>query len=759
MLSVLIRAFSLRSRFIPYVHEFGLKAAITRAKIEFQNLKSKTFSQIENSEWQYLFELNPEVLVVTNDPHSPSHLYRVQNTVAAFWLLGKSAAWINRATFKSLKVTPRNVKIVILWRTSEKLEAYPSFNRENGITYIYDIDDLTFDSSAYNLDDAQGPKLIPKSAAKSLVGPVLQSQRDLISQVTAFTAPTGALLDSANLINEKVSLWPNVLAPADLELSEQLFLKKTTSINPTFTIGYASGSKTHNEDFETIVEPLKIFLTREPTARLEILGLLDLPSELQNFIAKGQIVFKPLVKQEELLHAIKEWDVNLAPLSLPNKYNDAKSELKWVHAGVLGIPTIASPSRSFGEVIEQSITGFLAFDTEDWVKYLGFLQDSSCREAVGLNARIRILETRTIESLASAIDQTISGIESPSRNKSVHPVKTIAWVLPNLPTGSGGHRNVFRLANSAGELGFKSIIVICNSHLGQSIDDFARLNYGDGLFQVTENIDTLEEVDFVVATHHSTVDLVSARANKNSRLGYVVQDFEPWFYPMGEEYLKALDTYTKKEFNLLCSGKWMSEKMEQVRGESVPFFEFPVDRDIYFPDSRSKQGIVFFAKPDTPRRLFAIGIESLRLVRKVLPNTKISLFGSSEELLHEYRDEFEVIGKLPTIQGVGELYRVHQVGLAFSTSNPSLVPVEMMSCGLPVIDVANEVTDAFYPEWISNNLLAEVNARDIAAKIIKLLCEEGSRDLSSNECKKFAETFPNSEMLLPIVKEWISNAN
>ena len=759
MLSVVIQALSLKSRFIPYMHEFGLRAAISRAKIEFKKLKSKSFSQIEIPEWQNLFELNPEVLVVTNDPHSPSHQYRVQNTVAAFWLLGKSAAWINRATFKSLSATPRNVKFVILWRTSEKLEAYPSYNRENGITYIYDIDDLTFDSSAYNLDCVHGLKLIPESAAKSLVGPVLQSQRDLISQVSAFTAPTRALLDSAKVINENVSLWPNVLAPSDLGLSEQLFLKKKTSVNTTFTIGYASGSKTHNEDFETITEPLKIFLTREPTAILEILGLLDIPSELQEFLAKRQIVFKPLVKQEDLLDAIKEWDVNLAPLSLPNKFNDAKSELKWVHAGILGIPTIASPSRGFRDVIEQSINGFLAADTQDWVKSLEVLRDRAHREAIGLNARVKILETRTVESLASAIHETISGIEFPGINKSEHPVKTVAWVLPNLPTGSGGHRNVFRLANSAGTLGYKSIVVICNSNVGQSIDDFARLNYGDGFFQVTENVDILEEVDFVVATHHSTVELVSSRAHPNSRLGYVVQDFEPWFYPMGENYLKALGTYTKKEFNILCSGKWMSEKMAKVRGESVPFFEFPVDREIYFPDSKTKHGIVFFAKPDTPRRLFDLGIESLRLVRKVLPNIKISLFGSSEEQLHEYRNEFEIVGKLPTIQGVGDLYRIRQVGLAFSTSNPSLVPVEMMSCGLPVIDGANEVTEIFYPEWISNNLLAEVNAQDIATKLIKLLCDEEFRELSSNECKKFASSFPNAEMLLPIVKEWISNAD
>jgi glycosyltransferase involved in cell wall biosynthesis len=758
MLSFLPKAFGLRSRFFPYLRDFGLRAAISRSWIEFRKLKNRTFSEIKNLEWQNLFELNPEVLVVTNDPHSPSHQYRVQNTVTALWMLGMNSAWINRATFKSLKVLPRNVRIVILWRTSEQLETYPSFNHENGIIYIYDIDDLTFESSAYNLGSVHGLQLIPSSAAKSLMGPVLQSQRELISQVSAFTAPTKVLLDSASLINQNVSLWPNVLAPSDLELSSQLFLDKMKSNASGLTIGYASGSKTHNEDFASIEEPLGIFLTQKPDSKIEILGLLDLPKKLQSFYTQGRIVFKPLVKQEELLQTMKGWDINLAPLVLPNKFNDAKSELKWVHSGVLGIPIIASASRSFAEVIEDGVTGFLATSTQDWINALQILSDKIRRELVGSKARDRILETRTIESLAGAIHQTLSKMNAQSLKGAARPVKTIAWVLPNLPTGSGGHRNVFRLANSAGVLGYESIVVISNSHLGNSIDDFARKHYGDGHFKVTEDIGVIGEVDFAVATHHSTVDLVSARAHQNSKLGYVVQDFEPWFYPMGQQYLEALATYYRSEFNVICSGKWMSEKVKEVRGHSVPFFEFPLDRAIYFPNDELKQGVVFFAKPDTPRRLFELGIESLRLVRKVLPAARISLFGASEKQLEQFRDEFDVVGKLPTIQEVGDLYRSHQVGMAFSTSNPSLVPVEMMACGLPVLDISNEVTKRFYPDFISENLLPEVNSSEIASKLVKLLCNNEFRRLSSNEGIAFAESFPTTEMMIPIVKDWISNA-
>ena len=45
---------------------------------------------------------------------------------------------------------------------------------------------------------------------------------------------------------------------------------------------------------------------------------------------------------------------------------------------------------------------------------------------------------------------------------------------------------------------------------------------------------------------------------------------------------------------------------------------------------------------------------------------------------------------LPTIKDLADLYRESTIGMVFSTTNPSLVPYEMMACGLPVIDLKTD---------------------------------------------------------------------
>jgi len=49
---------------------------------------------------------------------------------------------------------------------------------------------------------------------------------------------------------------------------------------------------------------------------------------------------------------------------------------------------------------------------------------------------------------------------------------------------------------------------------------------------------------------------------------------------------------------------------------------------------------------------------------------------------------------MPTINDLAQAYADADLGIAFSTTNPSLVPYEIMACGTPVVDLdraANEV--------------------------------------------------------------------
>ena len=54
------------------------------------------------------------------------------------------------------------------------------------------------------------------------------------------------------------------------------------------------------------------------------------------------------------------FDINLAPLEINNPFGQSKSEIKYVEAALLRVPTIASPSDSYSAAIRHAENGYLA---------------------------------------------------------------------------------------------------------------------------------------------------------------------------------------------------------------------------------------------------------------------------------------------------------------------------------------------------------------------------------------------------------------
>jgi glycosyltransferase involved in cell wall biosynthesis len=49
-----------------------------------------------------------------------------------------------------------------------------------------------------------------------------------------------------------------------------------------------------------------------------------------------------------------------------NEFTHGKSELKFLHAALVRVPTIASPSSSFLQAITTGHNGIIAYSSEDW---------------------------------------------------------------------------------------------------------------------------------------------------------------------------------------------------------------------------------------------------------------------------------------------------------------------------------------------------------------------------------------------------------
>jgi hypothetical protein len=63
-------------------------------------------------------------------------------------------------------------------------------------------------------------------------------------------------------------------------------------------------------------------------------------------------------------------DINLAPLDISRPFIHAKSEVKFLEAAAVGIPTVASPAAGFTEGVREGIDCLLASNAEDWERLL-----------------------------------------------------------------------------------------------------------------------------------------------------------------------------------------------------------------------------------------------------------------------------------------------------------------------------------------------------------------------------------------------------
>ena len=100
----------------------------------------------------------------------------------------------------------------------------------------------------------------------------------------------------------------------------------------------------HNENFELIKPAIKQLLTKYSNVQLHIVGILDIPQDMKPF--ENQIVTHDYVDWDKLPALISEVDINLAPL-VDSIFNRAKSEIKWIEAALVKVPTVASKIGAF----------------------------------------------------------------------------------------------------------------------------------------------------------------------------------------------------------------------------------------------------------------------------------------------------------------------------------------------------------------------------------------------------------------------------
>jgi O-antigen biosynthesis protein len=264
---------------------------------------------------------------------------------------------------------------------------------------------------------------------------------------------------------------------------------------------------------------------------------------------------------------------------------------------------------------------------------------------------------------------------------------TINWITTPPARGSGGHTTMFRLIESLIQCGHKCRVYIYDVNGGDAnyqaanVRDIFPRFYGE----VNDASAGMADAHAVIATAWQTAYPAYNDCCSGKRF-YLVQDYEPWFYPVGDLSTLAENTY-RMGFHAITAGRFLAEKLRTEYGMMADAFDFGCDTNKYhlIENGGRRDGVAFYVRPGTPRRAFELGLLALRLLVGRHPNLTIHLYGTR-------------IGKLPFscvdhgIVSPNDLNRIYNrclSGLCLSMTNVSLVPYEMLAAGcIPVMNEA-----------------------------------------------------------------------
>ncbi len=272
----------------------------------------------------------------------------------------------------------------------------------------------------------------------------------------------------------------------------------------------------------------------------------------------------------------------------------------------------------------------------------------------------------------------------------------VAVVIPHFVRGSGGHSTIFTLMARLEELGHTVSIWLYDPHgymygSGAVLRRRIREEFIPLRAPVHRGFDDWNGCDVALATGWDTAYATALLPGCRAR-AYLVQDHEPEFFATSAESLWAARTYELGLYGIAAS-RWLRDLLAARYGQRGSWFRLGVDHGVYRPRSveRRRDTVIFYARQFTPRRAVALGALALGELHRRRPDTRFVLFGQGEEMGMPF--PYELLGVVSP-ETLAWHYSAATVGLCLSLTNYSLIPQEMMACGLPCVDLAGGSTEA-----------------------------------------------------------------
>ncbi len=213
------------------------------------------------------------------------------------------------------------------------------------------------------------------------------------------------------------------------------------------------------------------------------------------------------------------------------------------------------------------------------------------------------------------------------------------------------------------------------------------------------------------------------------RVVYLIQDFEPGFYPWGPQYAQAFSTYDAGFRPLVNSaslaryvGDLSPTTPEAVFAPALDPGPLHAAAERWRPADGDVVRVLFYARPGKPRNMYAAGVEALRSWAERLPDGVEGVVRFAGETVGEEVDlgpraRVELLGKL-SYDGYHDLLADTDVGLALMLSpHPGHLALELPLAGIPT--VTNDFS-GYRAAWVGGLTLSGTDPLAIADALLEV---------------------------------------
>jgi glycosyltransferase involved in cell wall biosynthesis len=602
--------------------------------------------------------------------------------------------------------------------------------KQLGIIVVFDTDDLVFDPSRLSQIDAYTTM---DKHEKELYEDGVRRYRKSLSLCDYITVSTDKLQEviQESFPNKSLIVLRNCISH-EMEQGAIEARKSYVPKDEKLRIAYFSGTKTHAKDFAECVLALKSILAEFPHVRLMVVGHLDIPEELQAF--SSQIEYVPFMPWRDLPNLYRKVDINLAPLEQNNDFTESKSELKYFEAALLSVPTVASDLGAFSFAIQDGVNGRLCKNADEWQAALyELITNDKLRQQIGLKA-FEDVNSRYLTRVATSENLKLWNSLLDGSSIVKNPL-SIAFILraPIAQTG-GGYKQIFYLAHYLAEHGHQvHIYVEPIAHLAgfttEQIQKFCEDNFGKSQAIIHCGHAGILESDVAIATNWPTAYVVHQLVNARFK-GYFIQDYEPYFYAPEDSCFKDAEATYDLPLRMICIGRYLAEVLSKRNGIKYPCIDFSLNETFLAKEPNLERhlntdkpcSILFFARPNIPRRNFALGVKTLDKLYKHNPNVQIKFYGMAEAL--DLPFPYENLGILTQAE-TAEAMRSSDIHLSFSMTNISTVVFEAMACGCVAVEADVPPVRAMVDD--DTCILCEPNVEAVFEALIKVVTNSSLR--------------------------------